>query len=143
MPTNVDWTQAPPDADAWEMTDFGAVWIKHVRLSLEPDPGTIPGEVVVGPAPSFGAQIGARAERPPTKPIAHTPGPWTAHEHLVYFGRAGGISTHGAPDPEANARLIAAAPDLLEALRGVLRVADRATVEFDAARSAIAKATKA
>ncbi len=37
----------------------------------------------------------------------------------------------------ANARLIAAAPDLLAALEGVLRVADRATVEFDAARAAI------
>lgn len=31
-------------------------------------------------------------------------------------------------------------PDLLEALRGVLRVADRATVEFDAARAAVARA---
>jgi len=41
---------------------------------------------------------------------------------------------------DANARLIAAAPDLLEALQGVLRVADRATDEFDAARAAIAKA---
>lgn len=40
----------------------------------------------------------------------------------------------------ADARLIAAAPDLLEALRGVVRVADRATVEFEAARAAIAKA---
>lgn len=30
--------------------------------------------------------------------------------------------------------------DLLEALKGVVRVADRATVEFDAARAAIAKA---
>ncbi|MGE8630408.1 hypothetical protein [Achromobacter denitrificans] len=36
--------------------------------------------------------------------------------------------------------LIAAAPCLLAALEGVLRVADRATVEFDAARAAIAKA---
>lgn len=43
----------------------------------------------------------------------------------------------------ANARLIAAAPELLEALRGVVRVADRATVEFDAARAAIKKATGA
>jgi hypothetical protein len=42
-----------------------------------------------------------------------------------------------------DAALIAAAPDLLEALLGVLRVADRATVEFDAARTAIAKATGA
>lgn len=39
-----------------------------------------------------------------------------------------------------NAHLIAAAPGLLEALKGVLRVADGATVEFDAARAAIAKA---
>jgi hypothetical protein len=50
----------------------------------------------------------------------------------------------GDKSPEeiaANARLIAAAPELLEALRGVVRVADRATVEFDAARAAIARAT--
>ena len=40
----------------------------------------------------------------------------------------------------ANARLIAAAPELLEALQGVLRVADRKTDEFDAAHAAIAKA---
>jgi len=40
----------------------------------------------------------------------------------------------------ANARLIAAAPELLEALKGVVRVADRATDEFDAARAAISKA---
>lgn len=33
-----------------------------------------------------------------------------------------------------------AAPDLLESLKGVLRVADRSTDEFDAARAAIAKA---
>lgn len=41
---------------------------------------------------------------------------------------------------ENRGRLIAAAPELLEALKGVLMVADRATDEFDAARSAIAKA---
>ena len=40
----------------------------------------------------------------------------------------------------ADARLVAAAPDLLEALKGVLQVADRKTVEFDAARAALAKA---
>lgn len=44
---------------------------------------------------------------------------------------------------EGNARLIAAAPDLLAALEGVLRVADRQTTEFDAARAAILKATGA
>jgi hypothetical protein len=41
----------------------------------------------------------------------------------------------------ANGRLMAAAPELLAALQGVLRVADRATDEFDAARAAIQKAT--
>lgn len=43
-------------------------------------------------------------------------------------------------DVTANAMLIAAAPDLAAALLGVLRVADRATQEFDAARAALAKA---
>jgi hypothetical protein len=41
---------------------------------------------------------------------------------------------------EANARLIAAAPDLLDALKAVLSVADRKTDEFDRAHAAIAKA---
>lgn len=36
--------------------------------------------------------------------------------------------------------VFAAAPELLEALEAVVRVADRATVEFDMARAAIAKA---
>ena len=40
----------------------------------------------------------------------------------------------------ANAHLIAAAPELLEALQAVVRVADRQTDEFDIARAAIAKA---
>lgn len=56
------------------------------------------------------------------------------------------IATMGMMDEaeqQANARLIAAAPDLLEALQAVVKVADRATVEFDAARAAIAKATGA
>lgn len=44
---------------------------------------------------------------------AHTPGPWAAKVD---------------------------APDLLEALKAVLRVADRKTDEFDAARAAVAKA---
>ena len=41
---------------------------------------------------------------------------------------------------EANARLIAAAPELLEALERVVAIADRDTVEFNAAKAAIAKA---
>ncbi|HWT40993.1 MAG TPA: hypothetical protein VN081_07070 [Dongiaceae bacterium] len=43
-------------------------------------------------------------------------------------------------EAKANAKLWAAAADLAEALQGVLRVADRQTDEFDAARAALAKA---
>lgn len=44
-------------------------------------------------------------------------------------------------DWKANAHLIAAAPDLLAALIGVLQIADRDQVAFVAAHAAIAKAT--
>ena len=47
----------------------------------------------------------------------------------------------GTAEEKEDARLMAAAPELLEALKGVLRVADRKTDEFDAARAAINKAT--
>lgn len=85
-----------------------------------------------------------------------TPGPWTLAElkngpivHLCQIGEdALSILTvvdqdgtpFGAVYSEADARLIAAAPEMLSALQGVLRVADRQTDEFDAARAAIAKA---
>ncbi|WP_156507271.1 hypothetical protein [Bordetella trematum] len=83
----------------------------------------------------------------------HTPAPWTqghspagitcvwldgATEPLHEMGRC---TSWIDCNTEANARLIAAAPELLQALIDVVRVADRATVEFDAARAAIAKAT--
>jgi len=63
----------------------------------------------------------------------HTPGPWTAHElgyedgtwihwsieahgPIAYGSIAhGGDNTNGSENSEANARLIAAAPDLLDA----------------------------
>ena len=75
----------------------------------------------------------------------HTPGPW------IIWGRADPSQVVAAEDGPfvaqtlggndvGNARLIAAAPCLLAALQGVLRVADRKTDEFDAARAAIAKA---
>lgn len=80
---------------------------------------------------------------------AHTPGPWITD----YMERECWIGSDPIQDlvcsverigPKseylANARLIAAAPELLEALQGVLRVADRKTTEFDAARAAIKKA---
>lgn len=86
-----------------------------------------------------------------------TPGPW------VWRGKSGSLHRAGelpyqfgvtvlAPTYEydsgvdtlvsdADAALIAAAPDLLDALRAVVRIADRKTAEFDAARAAISKAT--
>ena len=62
--------------------------------------------------------------------------PNDGYSHLVEYVRMA-----YRPIAESHARLMAAAPELLEALRGVIRVADRATDEFDAARRAIAKAT--
>ena len=92
--------------------------------------------------------------------MSHTPGPWTLSD--IYLDDEGlpEIAVRALVEGKpcypaavclqfpaahgmqmANARLIAAAPMLLNALRGVLRVADRATDEFDAARAAIAAAT--
>ncbi len=56
----------------------------------------------------------------------HMPGPWTARE---YFGEPGRFFVYGGPDGkpivsrikgEANARLIAAAPQLLESCKALL-----------------------
>lgn len=59
------------------------------------------------------------------------------HGNVVYAA----FKANWLPAAQPVDALVAAAPDLLSALQGVLRVADRATVEFDAARAAIAKAT--
>lgn len=102
--------------------------------------------------------------------MSHTPGPWVAlcadvsgvrpigddgvrfweiHEASSDDRYRGGIaSVHAAEhiqgitraERDANARLISAAPELLEALEAVVSVADRKTVEFDKAHAAIAKA---
>ena len=85
----------------------------------------------------------------------HTKGPWWADGFFVHAGENGPIvaQMYGASDPEirpcreANARLIAAAPELLEALLAVdfARTTDaegdwkRATLLTD---TAIAKATQ-
>jgi hypothetical protein len=84
-----------------------------------------------------------------TTKAAHTPGPWhyqdesDAYTHIVR-GPKGEFVVSAPQDTsgtaEADTRLIAAAPEMLEALEGVLRVADRKTKEFDAARAAIQKA---
>jgi hypothetical protein len=77
----------------------------------------------------------------------HTPGPWhwkarelRAPKSVVLRPENGRGELEGVMVSDADARLIAAAPALLAALKGVLRVADRKTAEFDAARAAIAAA---
>ena len=98
------------------------------------------------------------------KEAKHTPGPWFTHRDgfsSVYVeARVGGgmlqevaccgPTNEGSDQQEANARLIAAAPELLDALRGLLALEEEnlrgyddidvcAEVQF--ARAAIAKAT--
>lgn len=85
-----------------------------------------------------------------------TPGPWYAmagqgpiSDQAAVFDEGDDLIADCRPidddvrsveENQANARLIAAAPDLYAALEGVIAVADRRTVEFDAARAALAKA---
>ena len=94
---------------------------------------------------------------------AHTPAPWhfkklAMHDggHVVMFTAQNGQRTHrldfAGEFKEADARLIAAAPDLLEIARAIVAVcdsgkhADMACMEgsplVDAARAAIAKTTR-
>lgn len=80
----------------------------------------------------------------------HTPGPWSFDgplSSIIVWGAEPDIRvcfmTSDGP-AKANARLIAAAPDLLEALRAFIAEADagHVTIETDkAARAAIARAT--
>lgn len=100
--------------------------------------------------------------------MTHTPGPWVAETSVCKDETGDGLAviavrtdvpegctpTRGmvawvhsglgacSTDDEAiaTARLIAAAPDLLAALKGILHIADRKAAEFDAAHAAIAKA---
>ena len=87
----------------------------------------------------------------------HTPGPWWQKGTVVYIGKTvdflpsgspnwGGFDLRNCPLPEANARLIAAAPDLLEALEAIIATWDGPKYNhfmadnIDLARAAIAKA---
>lgn len=95
---------------------------------------------------------------------AHTPGPWYIDRTGEHYGQRpygiragergltrrnivnwGGFAAPASPETEANARLIAAAPDLLEALTRLVETArpdcPAGAVAFEAARAAIAKAT--
>lgn len=78
--------------------------------------------------------------------LKHTPGPWEYHGGDDYTVILGPGDTTDRPLAEVNsgsadARLIAAAPDLLAALKEVVRLSDRKTVAWDKAKAAIAKAT--
>ncbi len=76
----------------------------------------------------------------------HTPGPWEAHGCTLYAGKCRIGQTWDAeydglptPEMEANARLIASAPDLLSALERLTHpMAD--DDDLDYAREVIAKA---
>lgn len=84
----------------------------------------------------------------------HTPGPWETNDKrpqcngIGIFSGSQFLAFVGDSDSqtpcEANARLIAAAPDLLEALRSITDAADEKRVtakHYEIARAAIAKAT--
>ena len=91
--------------------------------------------------------------------IKPTPGPWVAKSRDVYHGRKRVVFNANAASKEplnmkeeflqaeANARLIAAAPDLLEALREIFHDAKQGAIPNDddewwkKASTAIAKAT--
>ena len=79
----------------------------------------------------------------------HTSGPWEADGTLIFMRPpngelGGGFDIRDCPKPEANARLIASAPDLLEALElAVYEVRKTMTSECsEMCEAAIAKATK-
>jgi hypothetical protein len=89
--------------------------------------------------------------------IKHTPGPWHyrrgdewSHSVVTHHGTlpdgsqncwtVADINKMREPEHEANARLIAAAPELLEALKELLPGADAMGWNTEKARAAIAKA---
>ncbi len=90
----------------------------------------------------------------------HTPGPWRASKsaagyHAIYHGKAANMvaqlgALHGTDESallshcgnaKANARLIAAAPELLAALIEMVDGTEDVHTRFTMARAAIAKAT--
>ena len=82
----------------------------------------------------------------------HTPGPWQWTQHIdptisIYkdgFGQIARLYDSSAGTGKANARLIAAAPDLLEALQSIIEDIDSefgTDCDYNKARAAIAKAT--
>ena len=94
-----------------------------------------------------------------TVPMGHTPGPWrverqnpspTTGEWMIAGARPGYLAEVrdcGSGDVQANARLIAAAPDLLRATKNFVqwfacdRIGSLPTAEIEDALAAIVKAT--
>lgn len=93
--------------------------------------------------------------------MTHTPGPWTAHDspvdgaypistafgdHRICIAHAHGVFEEpGRIEAQANARLIAAAPELLEALKRIMAAVNYGGIKMPAvigiqASTAIAKA---
>ena len=76
-----------------------------------------------------------------------TPGPWYAEKFCIWAGDcfvAGTATGQGDPEQQANARLIASAPDLYAALENIIEHRERMGLGsdhvYDAARAALAKA---
>jgi hypothetical protein len=128
----VEWLRDMYEAKKAELEVFHSV---HENCKAAPQPVIAPTVEQLVPAP----------KQPTALQIAEWCGVdehsfTAAQESVATFAYAAG---YAAPQPVIAPELIAAAPDLLAALQGVVRVADRTTSEFDAARAAIAKATKA
>jgi hypothetical protein len=79
-----------------------------------------------------------------------TPGPWFTNGETSGLrvriacaapGHPHGVRVLGHMNTWSDARLAAAAPDLYEALRGILAITDRAHVAWDKARAALAKSS--
>lgn len=102
-------------------------------------------------APDSAADRALDVEQRATYAAAHTPGPWEAVGNLVRTCRKpdgrGGLLVAECPANIGNriqdARLIAAAPEMLAAIRGLLDALPSATTHpaIKAARAAIDKAT--
>lgn len=75
----------------------------------------------------------------------HTAGPWLVSETFA-VGPAGEIvacTPHNHSRKEANARLIAAAPELLEALQGLVRFTDAVRVQVGMGKTQLERLAKA